>query len=130
MKASVIASTLFLSGALAFPTLTTRTQSLFTIQLANDVSGANAIRSVVVNSGPNTFSTLFANTVLVKDGRVKATSAQNVNPVGGNVLCVIKNPATGDVKRINDRTTFVDLDGVEGKAIETDVSDFTITCEL
>lgn len=135
MKASIIASTLSLSGALAFPTLTTRTQTLFTIQLANDVSGANAIRSVVVNSGANTFSTLFANTALTKDGRVKATSVQNVNPQGGNVLCIIQDPSgliipAGEVERINDQVTFVDLDGDETAARETDVSDFTITCEL
>ncbi|KAJ4326271.1 hypothetical protein N0V94_000218 [Neodidymelliopsis sp. IMI 364377] len=136
MKASVIASSLFLSGAFAFPTIAARApQQWFTINLANDVSGGNAIRSVVVNSGANKFSTLFANSAVQKNGRIIATSVQNINPIGGNVLCVIQDPSgliipTGQVERINDQVTFVDLDGDATKAKETDVSDFTITCEL
>lgn len=137
MKASIVASILALSSsALAFPTTTaTTTQQLFTINLANDVSGANAIRSVVVNSGANKFSTLFAGTALQKDGRIKATSVQNVNPVGGRVSCIIQDPSgliipAGKAERINDQTTFVDLDGDKNKAKETDVGDFTITCTI
>ena len=133
----MIASTLVLFGsAIAFPTTTaTTTQQLFTINLANDVSGANAINSVVINSGANKFSAIFAGTALQKDGRIKATSVQNVNPVGGRVSCIIEDPSgviipAGKSKHINDQVTFVDLDGDNTKAKETDVSDFTITCML
>ena len=137
MKASIVASTLALFGStLAFPTTTaTTTQQLFTINLANDVSGASAIRSFSINSGANRFSTLFAGTALQKDGRIKATSVQNINPVGGRVSCIIQDPSgliipAGKVERINDQITFVDLDGDNTKAKETDVSDFTITCMI
>lgn len=137
MKASIIASTIALFGsALAFPTTAPpTTQGLFTISLANDVSGANSIRSVVINSGANKFSTLFAGTALQKDGRIKATSVQNVNPAGRKVSCIIEDPSgviipAGRAERINDQTTFVDLDGDNTKAKETDVSDFTITCRI
>jgi hypothetical protein len=137
MKASIMSS-IFLSGsAFAVPTLLTRAapQHWFTVNLANDVSGANAIRSVEVNSGANKFSDVFAHTALQKDGRIVATSIQNVNPVGGAVLCIIQDPSgvaipVGQVEKINDQITFVDLDGDKTGAFETDVSDFTITCEL
>ncbi|KAF2623862.1 hypothetical protein BU25DRAFT_424541 [Macroventuria anomochaeta] len=129
MKASIIASTLAIFGsALAFPTAPqTQTQTLFTIQLTNDFSGANAIRSVAVNNTPTTFSTLFTGTILVKNGAVIATSVQNVNPQG-NAQCVIKNAVGAEVGRINNQKTFLDLDGDVTKAVETDVSAFTITC--
>lgn len=133
MHATLLFSTLTLLSAsltTALPSLTPRTQQFFTINLSNDVSGANAIRSVVVNSGAVSFSTLFANTALQRDGRIIATSVQNVMPVGGSVECVIKGFKDGGVKEINDRVTFVDLDGVEGGSVETDVSDLSITCEL
>lgn len=137
MKASTIASSIALFGsALAFPTIPLPApQQLFTINLANDVSGANAIRSVLINSGANTFSNLFAHTALQKDGRIKATSVQNISPLGSQVSCIIEDPSgltipAGMAERINDQTTFVDLDGDNTKAIETDVTDFTITCSI
>lgn len=130
MKASIIASTLALFGsAIAFPGAAPPVP-LSTIQLANDVSGANAIRSLPANGVANTFSVLFANTVLVKGGQVKATSVQNVAPQGVNVNCVVRNAAGAPIGTINNQKTFLDLDGVEGSAVETDVSAFTITCTL
>jgi hypothetical protein len=137
MKASIMISIFLSSSALAVPTLLAHSapQQLFTINLSDDISGANAIRSVQVNSGANKFSKVFEHTALEKNGRIIATSVQNVNPVGGSVLCIIQDPSgvaipAGDVKRINDQVTFVDLDGDATRALETDVSDFTITCEL
>ncbi|CAO2650199.1 Nn.00g014910.m01.CDS01 [Neocucurbitaria sp. VM-36] len=132
MKASIIASTVALfSGALAVPTLSARqAPQFFTFSLSNDITGANAARSVVVNGGPVTLGGLFTWSPLVKDGRVIATSAQNLNPVGGAVLCVFTDPATGKVFRLNDKVTFADLDGNDQAAVQTDVTDFTFQCEL
>lgn len=128
MKASIIASTLALAGsAFAFPGAAPPAP-LATVQLANDVSGANAIRSVPANGIANTFANVFAGTVLVKDGQVKATSIQNVAPQGPFINCVIQNAAGATVGEINNQKTFLDLDGVEGKAVETNVSAFTIKC--
>lgn len=128
MKASIIASTLALaSSALAYPGAAPPAP-LFTLQLANDMSGANAIRSVPADGIANTFLNVFANTVLVKDGTIKATSLQNVAPSGANINCVVNNAVGALVGNINNQKTFLDLDGVEGKAVETDVSAFTIKC--
>lgn len=128
MKASIIAPILALaSSALAYPGAAPPAP-LFTIQLANDISGANAIRSVPANGAAQTFINVFANTVLVKEGAIKATSLQNVAPGGANVNCVVRNGGNVRVGEINNQKTFLDLDGVEGRAVETDVSYFTITC--
>ncbi|KAF3010076.1 hypothetical protein E8E13_011591 [Curvularia kusanoi] len=128
MKASIVASTLALaSSALAYPGAAPPAP-LFTIQIANDVSGANAIRSVPAVGVANTFLNVFANTVLVKDGVIKATSLQNVAPGGASINCVVNKPDGSFLGNINSQTTFLDLDGVEGKAVETDVSAFTIKC--
>lgn len=128
MKASIIASTVALiSTAMAYPGAAPPAP-LFTIQLANDISGANAIRSVPANGVANTFINVFANTVLVKNGAIKATSLQNVAPGGANVNCVVRTGANEYVGEINNQKTFLDIDGVEGRAVEKDVSNFTITC--
>ncbi|KAJ4991505.1 hypothetical protein SVAN01_02886 [Stagonosporopsis vannaccii] len=128
MKASIITSTVALFGtALAYPS-PAPSGALFTIQLANDISGANAIRSVPANGVANTFINVFANTVLVKDGAIKATSLQNVAPGGANVNCVVRTGGLEFVGEINNQKTFLDLDGVAGRAEEKDVSNFTITC--
>lgn len=128
MKASIIASTLALAGsAFAFPGAAAPAP-LATIQLANDFSGANAIRSVPANGVANTFANVFAGTVLVKDGVVKATSVQNVAPQGPFINCVIANAAGDIVGEINNQKTFLDIDGDANKVVETDVSAFTIKC--
>lgn len=128
MKVSIIASTLALAGsAFAYPGAAAPAP-LFTVQLANDISGANAIRSVPANGVANTFLNVFANTVLVKDSATKATSLQNVAPGGANINCVINKADGTFVGNINNQKTFLDLDGVDGKAVETDVSAFTIKC--
>ncbi|KAF1931263.1 uncharacterized protein M421DRAFT_90338 [Didymella exigua CBS 183.55] len=128
MKASIIASTLALaSSALAYPGAAPPTP-LFTIQLANDISGANAIRSVPANGIANTFINVFANTVLVKGGVIMATSLQNVAPGGTNINCVVNKADGTFVGNVNNQKTFLDLDGIEGRAVEVDASAFTIKC--
>jgi hypothetical protein len=135
MKASIIASTLALfSGALATPLTAARSAGTFvpaqqfTFSLTNDQTGANAASSVAINAGPVTLGALFpwANNLL-KNGRLLATSAQNINPAVQNVFCIISG--NGRVIKINDKITFADLDGQAGKAVPIDVTDFTIQCE-
>jgi hypothetical protein len=132
MKASIIASTLALfSGALAAPFAGPAVPAtLFTFSLANDISGANAATSVTINAGPVTLGAIFPwASNLRKDGKLIATSAQNINPAVQNVFCIFKNPANGAVIKINDKITFADLDGNAGRAVETDVTNFTIECQ-
>jgi hypothetical protein len=134
MKSSTILSTLtFFSAALATPLTAARSAAspsqLFTFSLTNDVTGASATSSVPINAGRVSLSTIFLPwaTNLLKDGKLVATSAQNVNPAVQNVFCIFEG--NGQVIKINDKITFADLDGVEGKAVEVDVSVFTIQCE-
>jgi hypothetical protein len=128
MKASIIASTLALAGsAFAFPGAAPPAP-LSTIQLTNDFTGANAIRSVPANGVANTLANVFVGSVLVKDGQVKATSVQNIAPQGPFINCVVQNAAGVTVGEINNQKTFLDLDGDKDKAVETDVSAFTIKC--
>jgi uncharacterized cupredoxin-like copper-binding protein len=134
MKSSTIFSTLALfSAALATPLTAARSASaspsqLFTFSLTNDITGASATSSVQINAGPVALSAIFPwATNLLKNGKLVATSAQNVNPAVQNVFCIFEG--NGQVIRINDKTTFADLDGVVGKAVEVDVSAFTIQCE-
>jgi hypothetical protein len=128
MKASIIASTLALaSSALAYPGAAPPVP-WFSVQLANDVSGGNAIRAVQAVGVARTFLDVFANTVLVKDGAIKATSLQNVAPGGANINCIVNKADGTFLGNINNQATFLDLDGVADKAVETDVSAFTIKC--
>ena len=69
-----------------------------------------------------------ANTALVKDGAIKATSLQNVSPGGANINCIVNKADGSFLGNINNQATFLDLDGVADKAVETDVSAFTIKC--
>lgn len=133
MQFSIITGLTLLSGAFAFalPTQPAHgyqaTQEFFTFALTNDISGSSAATSIPINKGPITFGSLFYSST----GRVFATSAQNLNPAGNGVLCIIVNPANPKAAiRFNDKATFVDLDGNKDKAVETDVTNFTIQCEL
>ncbi|EUC45466.1 hypothetical protein COCMIDRAFT_95511 [Bipolaris oryzae ATCC 44560] len=132
MKASMIISSaaLFFAGALAAPATARSAPINFTVQLANDLSGKNANADVPVNGGARTFGQLFG---AAFGPKVLATSLQAVSPGAGgnNVHCVIINPAApayGVV--LNSWNTFVDLDGNVQKAVETDVTAFTIECFL
>ncbi|KAH8723385.1 hypothetical protein GQ44DRAFT_620425 [Phaeosphaeriaceae sp. PMI808] len=102
---------------------------LFTFRLTNDISGASAGSSVVINAGPVVLKNVFPwATNLWKNGKLIATSANNINPAVQNVFCIFKDPVTGRVIKINDKITFADLDGTD-KAVETDVTNFTIECQ-
>jgi hypothetical protein len=137
MKASIIASAiaLFASSAVATPLTAARSASaaaspsqLFTFSLTNDITGASAATSVPINGGAFVLRDLFPwATNLIKDGKLIATSAQNINPAVQNVFCIFSG--NGKVIKINDKITFADLDGVQDKALQTDVSQFTIQCE-
>ncbi|OAL45488.1 hypothetical protein IQ07DRAFT_591297 [Pyrenochaeta sp. DS3sAY3a] len=135
MKASIIASaaTLFAS-ALAAPTVSARqaASNVFVLKLTNDITGASDTTGVIVNAGPITFSELFWwSPNLLQNGRVVATSAENLNPgqVAG-VLCIITDTTNNIVTPINERVTFVQVDNNAEAAIPTDVSNFTIECQL
>lgn len=134
MKPSMILATAaaLFTSALATPTLSSRqAPQFFTFSLSDDITGTSAARSVVVNAGPVRLGDLFSWSPLVKNGRVIATSAQNLNPTGGAVKCVFIDPKVPDAAiRLNDQVTFANLDGNDAAAIETDVSDFTFQCEL
>jgi len=138
MKASTIASTLAIfSAALAAPAPapapqsgTPSTTEFFTFSLINDQTGASASRWIQINAPqPFVLGQIFSGaTNLIKNGKLTATSAQNIRPGVQDVFCIFKTPS-GQVIRINDEVTNADLDGNPGKAIETDVSLFTIECQ-
>lgn len=124
-----------LTFGLALPNIRpSNTYPLSTLQLSNDLSGANAVRSLPANGVPVTFLTLFAGTALIRqeeDGELglKATSLQNVAP-GSRVRCVVRT-AGGEVVVgvLDEETTWVDLDGDSERSVETDVGGWTVGCE-
>jgi hypothetical protein len=102
----------------------------FDISLSDDITGENQVQPVRVNGGAVTLGSLFAGQA---GDRIFATSLQAVSPgvAGGNVLCAIVNPLDADnALRLNAEATFVDLDGDGGAAVQVDVTDFTVACEL
>ena len=116
---------LFFASAFAAPA-----PVLFKVQLSNDFTGKNADVDIAVNSGPHTFGQLFSGTF---GAQVLATSIQAVSPgAGGNkVQCDIINRGTPAIHAyLNSWNTFVDLDGNPNKATPTDVTGFTIECQL
>ncbi|KAF1939505.1 hypothetical protein EJ02DRAFT_456908 [Clathrospora elynae] len=133
MKASIIitaAATLFSSASLAAPTTTRSADALvFKVQLTNDITGANANGDIIVNNPAISLGLLFGQ----PGSRLFATSLQAVSPGAGgnNIACVVKNPAVASqVFPLNAWNTFIDLDGNPNQAIQTDVTDFTIECQL
>ncbi|KAF2845265.1 hypothetical protein T440DRAFT_472771 [Plenodomus tracheiphilus IPT5] len=132
------ASTFLTSGAVIFCATSSATACAdnestniaFNVSLSDDLTGENAIKPVQVNKGAVTLGSLFAGQA---GDRIFATSLQAVNPGvgGGNVLCIIIDPLNPKTAlRLNAQTTFVNLDGDEGAATQTDVTDFTVACEL
>jgi len=132
MKGSIIlasAATLFAS-AHAAPSITRNAQLAFTVQLANEQSGRNANRDVIVGKDAVTFGQLFGDAF---GPQVFATSLQVVTPgAGGNsVQCEVKNPNyPGQTFALSATNTFIDLDGNRNAAIPTDVTSFTIECKV
>ncbi|EOA82671.1 hypothetical protein ACJQWK_04375 [Exserohilum turcicum] len=102
----------------------------FDVALSDDITGENQVKPVSVNGGAFTLGSLFAGQA---DDRIFATSLQAVSPSAGsgNILCVISNPLDAkNVLLLNAEATFVDLDGNEDAAVQVDVTDFTIACEV
>ncbi|KAI4933687.1 uncharacterized protein J4E92_003355 [Alternaria infectoria] len=132
MKASIIlasAATLFAS-ALAAPFIARNAPLIFTVQLANEQSGKNANRDVIVGKDAVTFGQLFGDAF---GPQVLATSLQAVTPGAGgnNVECEVKHPNyPGQTFALNATNTFIDLDGKFNAAIPTDVTSFTIECKV
>lgn len=133
MKTTLLTTTISLllstTPALALPNIRPlTTYPLATLQLANDLTGTNAIRSLPANAVPVTFAALFAGSALVQNGGLRATSLQNVAP-GAGVTCAVKKAGGEVVGSLDARTTWVDLDGVRERAVETDVAGWTVGCE-
>lgn len=132
MKASIIlasAASLFVS-ALAAPSIARNAPLVFTVQLANEQSGKNANRDVIVDNGAITLGHLFGDDF---GPQVFATSLQAVTPGanGNNVECEVKNPNyPGQTFALNAWNTFIDLDGNSNTAIPTEVTSFTIECKV
>ncbi|KAH6870347.1 hypothetical protein BKA58DRAFT_174829 [Alternaria rosae] len=132
MKASMIlasAATLFAS-ALAAPSIARNAPLTFTVQLANEQSGKNANRDVIVGKDAVTLGQLFGDAF---GPRVFANSLQAVTPGAGgnNIKCEVKNPNyPGQTFALNSWNTFIDLDENSNAAILVDVTSFTIECKV
>ncbi|KAH7411964.1 hypothetical protein DE146DRAFT_641898 [Phaeosphaeria sp. MPI-PUGE-AT-0046c] len=136
MKSSMIiasAAALF-STVLAAPHLATRqapaTELFFVIQVSDDISGANVNAAVPVNAPQSTtFGALLAGTYFSKNnnGRIKASSLLAVTPGvgGGAVQCTINDALT-----LNSTINFIDIDGNPATAIDVDITDLKVECEL
>ncbi|OSS43990.1 hypothetical protein B5807_11388 [Epicoccum nigrum] len=135
MKTPLLTSSLTLlllttsTTALAFPNIRPlNTYPLATLQLANDLTGANALRSLPANGAPTTLAALFAGSALVRNGALKATSLQNVAP-GVAVRCVLRRPGGEEVGSVSEQVTWLDLDGDKEGAREVDVAAWTVACQ-
>lgn len=123
------AATLFAS-ALAAPSIARNAPLAFTVQLANEQSGKNANRDVLVGNNAITFGQLFGDTF---GPQVFANSLQAVTPGAGgnNIKCEVNNPNyPGQTFALNSWNTFIDLDGNSNAAILVDVTSFTIECKV
>jgi hypothetical protein len=132
MKASTIlfSAAAFFTSALAAPATTRSAPLAFSVQLANDQSGKNANRNVIVNDPAVNFGQLFGDAF---GHPVFATSLQAVTPgVGGNnVRCEVNNPYYPYQHwPLNAQNTFIGLDGDANAARVIDVTAFTIKCTL
>ncbi|KAJ4299329.1 hypothetical protein N0V90_004574 [Kalmusia sp. IMI 367209] len=125
---SFITLTTLFAAALAAPARQAR-DALPTLNFAvsNDVSGAQVGSSIVADGQAVTFGHIFQGTALDRDGAIIATSIQSTSN-GAGIFCIINDGEGNQVGLLNEKKTFVDLDGQEG-AVETDVSAFTLQCE-
>ncbi|KAL5117410.1 hypothetical protein ACEQ8H_004726 [Pleosporales sp. CAS-2024a] len=135
MKSSMIiasAAALF-STVFAAPHVAVRQateQLYFVIQVSDDISGANVNVGVPVNAPQaSTFGALLAGTDFANrnNGRILASSLMAVTPGvgGGNVRCLYNNALT-----LSSTTTWIDLDGNPSQAIDVDITNATIECNL
>ncbi len=124
---AIFALVSLLATALAAPVIQPAAQ-VVTFQLTNDIAGITATGNIAANGVAVRLGDLFGNTNLVENGRVVATSAQLVANFQ-NTFCIFQNGGQA-VDIANEQMPFAELDGVEGVAVETDVTDFTFLCEI
>ena len=121
MKSAIIATISFLAAFVtANPTAPT-----VTLQLANDLSGANANKVILANGQRYTIADLFAQTAVDVDGQILVNSAQLVaHPP--HVGCEIAKDRL-IAYFTQDRTT-ADLDGNNEAAIPIRLNDAYVSC--
>ncbi|PSN72416.1 hypothetical protein BS50DRAFT_569909 [Corynespora cassiicola Philippines] len=127
MKSFTSILALFAAAATAAPT-PAQAPTTVNFRLDNDFSGAGASATIQANGVPVYFSNVFAGSALQnKDLLIIATSAQ-LTSIPQGVHCVLFNANEVLVGELNDRKTFLDIDGFAQKAVETDVSKFMFSC--
>jgi hypothetical protein len=121
MKSVIIAALSFLAAfATANPTPPT-----VTLQLANDLSGANTNKVIVANGQRYDIANLFANTAVDVNGQILVNSAQ-----------LVASPPHVDCEIANDRLiayftqdkTFADLDGNDEAATPIPLNGAYVSC--
>jgi hypothetical protein len=119
--------TVFASAA---PTSFTRARQFdeVTVQLSNDLSGANAEVSIYADGTDEAIQNLFGSTVIAKGGKVLATSAQLVK-FSNEVFCIIKKDER-PIGVFNFRTTFAELDHKNGTAIPINLQGAVLNCQV
>ncbi|KAJ4360724.1 uncharacterized protein N0V89_001291 [Didymosphaeria variabile] len=104
-----------------------------TVTVFNDVTGAHA--AVGIDTSGHSFEfgwDLFSNSPLSRDGKIIATSMQLSFPdlpLPAGHSCGVYN---GDktIGQLDAQHTYLDLDGQPGKAVETDVTNFIVHCDI
>jgi hypothetical protein len=128
MKSVSVIVSLLATAAFATPSIR-RDTPIIAFSVNNDVIGASVSATALSNGKPLHFRDAFANTALEKDGKIIATSAQ-LNTIIPKLACVIGISKGPNVGFMDAATPFLDLDGVSGAAVETDVSDLVIVCQI
>ncbi|KAF9741629.1 hypothetical protein PMIN06_010549 [Paraphaeosphaeria minitans] len=137
---SILSIATLLTAALAAPITSTEPNAAaikgylpLTVTVFNDVTGAHAAAGIDTSGHFRTFySDLFRSSALNRDGKIFATSIQLSFPDGplpdGN-SCGVYGPDK-TVGILDARHTYLELDGQPGKAVETDVSEFVVKCDI
>ena len=122
MKSAIIASLSFLAALVtAGPTAPTAT-----LQLANDLSGANHNAVILTDGTTYPLTDLFAGTAVDVNGQILASSAQLVaHPT--YVQCAIFHPQSLVTVLTQDRT-FADLDGNPNALTTIALNDAAVSC--
>ncbi|KAF2666890.1 hypothetical protein BT63DRAFT_427304 [Microthyrium microscopicum] len=100
-----------------------------TVQLTNDQTGRNAAAVIPLDGIPRQITALYGGSAVDNAGLITATSAQLIQIVQG-AACVFAGPGGAAFATLNDRKTFVDVDGNPANAIPVVLNDATLQCEL